>query len=97
MMNELTLEFVKSFLRVDYDDDNEYITLLLSAAREYITDALGQCDESIARVRLLELVIISEMYEKRTLTFNADSANTKVQYTIRSIINQLQFGDDEDE
>lgn len=97
MMDELTLEFVKRFLRVDYNDDDAYIALLLSAAREYVTDALGQCDESIARVRLLELIVISEMYEKRTLTFNADQINTKVQYAIRSIINQLQWEDNEDE
>lgn len=96
-MNELTLDLVKSFLRVDYDDENDYIDLLISAAREYVTDALGQCDETVARVRLIELVIISEMYEKRTLTFNSDSTNTKAQYTIRSIINQLQFEGDENE
>lgn len=96
-MDELTLAFVKSFLRVDDDDDDDYLTLLLSTAREYVTDALGQCDESIARVRLLELVIIAEMYEKRTLTFGFDATNTKAQYTIRSIINQLQWEDEADE
>jgi len=93
----MTVELVKSFLRVDYNDDDELINLMISAAQEYVTDALGECNEEIARVRLLELVIISEMYEKRSMTVSTDNMNTKVQYTIRSIINQLQLGDDENE
>ena len=59
--------------------------------------AIGYCDERIARILLLEYVIISEMYEKRSMTVSTDNMNTKVQYTIRSIINQLQLGDDENE
>lgn len=93
----MTLNEVKSWLKVDFDDDDDFITLLIAAAQEYVTDALGKCDENIARVRLLMLVIISEMYEKRALTVNSDSTNTKVQYTIRSIINQLQNTEDDED
>lgn len=93
----MTLNEVKSWLKVDFDDDDDFITLLIAAAQEYVTDALGKCDENIARVRLLMLVIISEMYEKRALTVNSDSTNTKVQYTIRSIINQLQNSEDDED
>ena len=96
----MTLEYVKSFLKIDFDDDDEFIALIIEAAREYVIAALGKCDEDIARVRLLMLVIISDMYEKRALTVNSDSTNTKVQYTIRSIINQLScndMGDDDNE
>lgn len=93
----MTLNEVKSWLKVDFDDDDDFITLLIAAAQEYVTDALGKCDENIARVRLLMLVIISEMYEKRALTVNSDSTNTKVQYTIRSIINQLQNAEDDED
>ena len=93
----MTLNEVKNWLKVDFDDDDDFITLLIAAAQEYVTDALGKCDENIARVRLLMLVIISEMYEKRALTVNSDSTNTKVQYTIRSIINQLQNTEDDED
>ena len=89
----MELSYVKTFLKVDFDDDNEYISLLIDVAREYVIDAIGRCDESIARVKLLMLVIITEMYENRS--FTVDTANQKAQYTIRSIINQLQNGDDD--
>lgn len=89
----MELSYVKTFLKVDFNDDDEYISLLIDVAREYVVDAIGKCDESIARVKLLMLVIITEMYENRS--FTVDTANQKAQYTIRSIINQLQNGDDD--
>ena len=90
-------ELTKTYLRVDHDDDRSLIEMMIKAAREYVVDAIGYCDETISRVMLLEMVILSEMYEKRTLTVDSDSGNKKVQYSVRSIINQLQAGDDEDE
>lgn len=93
----MTLQEVKAFLKVDFNDDDDFITLLIDVAREYIIDAIGECNEEIARVKLLMRVIVAELYEKRALTFDMNSTNEKVQYVIRSIINQLSFGDDDSE
>lgn len=93
----MTLAEMKSYLKVDFDDDDNFITLLMDVAREYITDAIGECNEEIARVKLLMRVIVAELYEKRSMTFDMNSTNQKVQYVIRSIINQLSFGDDDSE
>lgn len=49
----MTLEEVKNFLKVDFDDDDSLITLQIEAAEEYITDAVGQYKESSARWKLL--------------------------------------------
>ncbi len=93
----MTLAEMKSYLKVDFDDDDNFITLLMDVAREYIIDAIGECNEEIARVKLLMRVIVAELYEKRSMTFDMNSTNEKVQYVIRSIINQLSFGDDDSE
>lgn len=93
----MTLAEAKAFLKVDFNDDDDFITLLIDVAEEYIIDALGKCDETVARVKLLMRIIVGELYEKRSMTFDIDNTNQKVQYTIRSIINQLSYGDDEDE
>ena len=93
----MTLAEMKSYLKVDFNDDDNFITLLMDVAREYIVDAIGECDETIARVQLLMRVIVGELYEKRSMTFDMNSTNEKVQYVIRSIINQLSFGDDDSE
>ena len=93
----MTLTEMKSYLKVDFNDDDNEITLMMNVAREYIIDAIGECDETIARVQLLMRVIVGELYEKRSMTFDMNSTNQKVQYVIRSIINQLSFGDDDSE
>lgn len=93
----MTLAEAKAFLKVDFNDDDDFIELLIDVAEEYIIDAIGKCDETVARVKLLMRIIVGELYEKRSMTFDIDNTNQKVQYTIRSIINQLSYGDDEDE
>lgn len=93
----MELEYIKSFLKVDFDDDDEIILLLSETAEKYIEAATGKCDYSDPRVKLLALTIITELYEKRS--FTVEKAGEKAQYTIRSIIAQLQaeeyFGDDD--
>ena len=83
---ELTL--IKQFLKVDFDDDDNIIELMANVATKYIEAAVGSCDYVDARVRLLALVIITELYEKRS--YSVEKAGVKAQYTIRSIIAQLQ-------
>ena len=87
----MTLAEMKSYLKVDFDDDDNFITLLMDVAREYITDAIGECNEEIARVKLLMRVIVAELYEKRSMTFDINSSNQKECYVRRASINQLSF------
>lgn len=87
--DRLTLTDVQLFLRLDTDDGVIYLQLLMEVAQEYITAAVGSCDESKARVRLLELMIIASLYEKRLYTI--ESANEKVQYSLHSMVMQLQL------
>ena len=87
----MTLEEVKNFLKVDFDDDDSLITLQIEAAEEYITDAVGQYTESSARRKLLLLNIVSALYENRVYTIM--QASEKVQYSLRSMVLQLQLED----
>lgn len=84
----MELDFIKKVIKVDFDEDDEYITLLSEVAEKYIEAATGKCDYSDPRVRLLALVIIAELYEKRS--YSVEKAGEKAQYTIRSMISQLQ-------
>ena len=84
----MELEYIKSFLKVDFEDDDEMILLLSETATKYIEAATGKCNYSDPRVKLLALAIITELYEKRS--FSVERADEKAQYAIRSIISQLQ-------
>ncbi|BBF45071.1 hypothetical protein lbkm_3830 [Lachnospiraceae bacterium KM106-2] len=83
----ITLEFIKLYLRVDTDAEDELIKLLIDVAREFVIDSVGVCDESKAEVRILMLSIISTLYEKRCFTVEKSD---EVQYTFNQIIMQLQ-------
>ncbi len=91
----LSIDFIKRHLKIDHNEDDEYIRFLQSVAREYIIDAVGTYDETSSRVQLLELCIIGDLYENRQYTANkfSDRANR----TIKSIVLQLQCKEYEDE
>ena len=42
----MDLQTVKEFLKVDFDDDDNYITFLVDVAKEYIEDCLGSYNDS---------------------------------------------------
>ena len=90
----MDLSTVKHFLRVDFDDDDELISLEVEAGKEYIKNAVGVYNDTNPLMELLLLSIVTDLYEKRSYTISTDEKNTK---TTRSMILQLQlqYGDDE--
>ena len=91
---ELTLEFVKNYLHVDFNEDDQYIILIISAAKEYIENAVGEYDESSAINKVLALALISEMYEKRLYTVNEESEKS---YIIKSMVHQIRLKRERDD
>lgn len=88
----MELEFIKSFLRIDSEDDDEILKLILEAAKEYVISAVGECDDTKPKVKLLLLNLISSMYDNRSYTVvSTDKQSEKVRYTIDSIIKQLKI------
>lgn len=86
----MDLNFVKNYLKIDFDDDDELINMLISTAKEYIINAIGNFDESKTSHKLLLLSIVANLYENRGT--NAKS-NEKIAYTIKSLITQLQLSE----
>lgn len=94
----MELNFIKKYIKVDFDDDDECILLLYDVAKEYIVGAIGQnalnkdgkIDEEKPSIKLLILTIVSTLYEKRV--FTVDKGDEKLQYTLKSIMRQIEFG-----
>lgn len=91
--DKLTLECIKEYARIDSDDEDDILNLMLGAARKYVCQQIGSCDESDERVRVLLLAIISNMYDNRVLTVEK---NQNVQYVVNQMIMQLQFEHDKE-
>lgn len=90
----MDLSTIKNFLKVDFDDDDQLINMLIAAAKEYIVNAIGNFDEDKATHNLLLLNIVANLYENRS--FLNSKNNEKVAYTIKSLITQLQLNEVDD-
>ncbi|NFL80334.1 phage gp6-like head-tail connector protein [Clostridium sporogenes] len=93
-MDILTLIEVKQFLRIDYDDEDNFLQLCIQNAEEYIRDAVDDFDTKIqidrfkTRAKLFSMFIIQDMFDNRELT---TKDNEKYKYITRSFITQMRF------
>lgn len=85
----MTISELKQAIRVDYDDDDAYISLLLDAAIDYVTDAVGEYSEDNPRHELMLIALVDDAYRKRSYTVEK---NDHTRYIIRSIVAQLNDG-----
>ena len=65
----LTLQDVKSYLKIDFDDDDELLNSLIKTADEYLKSAISSTYNSdTERAKLLSLIVIQDLYDNRGLT-----------------------------
>lgn len=86
----MTLEEIKKYLRVDYEDDDDILSELLVVSEEYINSCVGtgyKSDEKAIKLfNLLQKKLIYDMYEKR----GTEIANsTKKDIIVTTILDKL--------
>lgn len=85
----LTLEEAKTWLRVDGDEENSLIEMLIGAAETYLHNATEvEFDSTNQLAKLFCLVLCADWYENRDLIGSQPS--DKVRFTCQSIMAQLQ-------
>lgn len=85
----VTLDEAKLYLRVDGNDDDDLITMLIKAAEEYIKSATGkEYDGTNNLAKLLCLVLITDWYENRE---QSDKISEKYRFTVQTILAQLKY------
>lgn len=86
----MTLEDVKSYLRIDYEDDDNILSELIIVSEEYINSCVGvgyKSDEkAIKLANLLKKKLIYDMYEKRGIEI---PNNTKRDTVVTTILDKL--------
>ena len=96
-MNYIELSDVKEFLRIDQDEENGLLNILINNAEAYIENGACLIDianpKMVAQAQLIGLVLISDYYENRTLVVQgrASEPSEKVRYTVQSMLNQLRY------
>lgn len=87
----LTLEEAKRFLKVDYDDEDEYIGELINASEQYLKNATGkEFDSNNSLAKLYCKVLINEWFKDRGLIQDSKTSD-KVRFTLQSILRQLEY------
>lgn len=89
----ITLEEAKSFMKVDFEDEDEEIKDCIAAAEEYLKSATGkEFDSSNKRAKRYCKVLANEWYKDRGL-MEDKKVSEKVKFTLQSIMTQLKYGD----
>lgn len=85
----LTVEQIKNNLRIDYDEDDNYLQMLLSASEAFIVGAI-ELDSlpNDPRSDVLQFMLVSLWYENRVSVTSA--LQQQVPFTIHAMIHQLR-------
>lgn len=85
----MTLEEVKQYLRIDFDDDDELLTELISVSEAYIDKTVGTAyknDDSLKSLsNIVQKKLINEMYRNRS-TGAIDKTQDRVVTTILDLL-----------
>lgn len=84
----VTLEEVKEYLRIYGNEEDPLINTMMEIAQEKIEE-FGKGASEKKKSKLLFLVLVTDMYENRTLGISKD-----VEESIRGLKTELQFGSD---
>ncbi|HAR73068.1 MAG TPA: phage gp6-like head-tail connector protein [Flavobacteriaceae bacterium] len=85
-VSEIKVSDIKTYGRIDIDDEDLILTMILASAKQYVMSYTGLTAEAIDEkedISLAVLAICVEMYEKRQLTTEKES---KVNLVIDSIL-----------
>lgn len=86
----MTLEEIKAYLRIDYEDDDDILSELLIVSEEYINSCVGigykSNEKAMKLAKLLQKKLIYDMYEKRGTEI---ANNTKKDTIVTTILDKL--------
>ncbi|CAI6023410.1 hypothetical protein PAECIP112173_00342 [Paenibacillus sp. JJ-100] len=81
----LPLETLKKYLRIDGSEDDDILTLLIEASKEFLTGA-GVPESNTALYRLAVMMHVALNYENRNPAIKIESIN----FALQSIILQIK-------
>lgn len=90
----MELNEIKSYLKIDFDDDDRLILDLLSAAEEYLANAGVKKNYKSNLYKLALRILISHWYLNRNV-IAVGTTSSEVDYSLKRIIIQLQTAGDD--
>ena len=78
MKYPIEFEDVKNYLRVDFNDDDMLIAVMIDTAKQYISDAVGKFDENNPKHNMILLAVVAHLYENRTFQSQSSGKITRI-------------------
>ena len=81
-VSELTLDIIKQYLRIDGNDDDVLLEMLLASSIQYCISYMGCTKEDLEKyddVTIVVLALISDSYEVRQFTTSTITLNPIMQ------------------
>ena len=86
----MTLDEVKSYLRIDYEEDDIFLSSLIEVSEEYIDSCVGTAyktdEKAIKLANLLKKKLIADMFENRGTEI---SNSTRKDTIVTTILDKL--------
>jgi uncharacterized phage protein (predicted DNA packaging) len=85
----VSLDEAKEWVRIEHNDDDSTIQMLIKAAEKYLKNATGNTfDSSNELAQLFCLVLVADWYENRDMI---GKVSDKIRPTVDSILAQLTY------
>ena len=95
---EITLEEVKTALKIDYDDEDTFLNLCIEVAKSHLESAIDDydtknTDEKFAnKAKLIIILTVQDLFDNRSFTTNTTNGQSeKVKYIIQSLLIQMRW------
>ena len=78
--SQLTVDFVKDYLKIDYDDDDNELQLYLVAAQSFVFNQLNvdlEVIDSKPDIIIVTLMLIAHFYENKKITVSGARTNNQ--------------------
>lgn len=90
----ISLDEAKTWLRIDGNEDDSIILMLINSAEAYLKNATGkEYSDNNSHAKLICLVLVTDWFENREFVGKADN----VRHTIKSMLMQLEYGSETNE
>lgn len=87
----MELEDIKSYLRIDGDEEDGLLRTMIDAGKEFIRSAVGEYDDTDPTAQILLAAVVQNMYDNRELMQSEQQVKKRIEYTFQSMILQLQM------
>ena len=90
MADFISVEDVKAYLKIPFDDEDVLLETFVETAKEYVIDYLNHDLEGTKRENLAGLYLVAYWYENRNLISTGNTIPKELPFTVKNLLNQTR-------